>query len=546
MGRGFLLFEPFAGLFLWRGMRRHSRVRQHSLVIELIIANLATDAKEMDGDVFEVGDPNVTIETVGSNAAEIEAEEAYEAACRAREQAEDDWVDSVVEESDRIAKAKKQQKEQQQKEQQQKEKKKEAAEEPCFAPAFARLGLRCVAAASKDRRTVANRSFRAGEVVLRSPAAGCVLSPSCATTRCHHCLCESAQLKRCSACGYARYCCAAHQRDAWPAHKAECQALRMTKPRVPGPTVLLLLRLLTALEQPRKKKDEAAATGGGPPLADAVDALQVHFETLSDERRAELVHQAQMTVSLLRASATATKNKDNEDNDDDSSARAGAMATRLLALLATNAHTICDEELQPIGLGLYPLASLTNHSCEPSAAQTFDASGQLVLRALRPLEVGEEVTIGYIELGQSAAARRAELKSSYLFDCACARCERESAPAAEAALADAANRLSASRTRTIAAIDAQRWGEALEAARECCKQCDVVLPRVLPSAGIERLRLAKLLSHQGDLINAVAAWRHAHAILAVTHGDDSPLVRRLCADLNAAAAEIDVAALKIG
>ena len=46
-----------------------------------------------------------------------------------------------------------------------------------------------------------------------------------------------------------------------------------------------------------------------------------------------------------------------------------------------------DDELQPIGLGMYPLAALANHSCDPTAAQTFDGA-TLELRALRPLAAG--------------------------------------------------------------------------------------------------------------------------------------------------------------
>jgi SET and MYND domain-containing protein len=44
---------------------------------------------------------------------------------------------------------------------------------------------------------------------------------------------------------------------------------------------------------------------------------------------------------------------------------------QLLARFACNNHTICDEELRPIGVGLYPLGALINHSCRPNCAQSF-------------------------------------------------------------------------------------------------------------------------------------------------------------------------------
>lgn len=43
----------------------------------------------------------------------------------------------------------------------------------------------------------------------------------------------------------------------------------------------------------------------------------------------------------------------------------------LLARFACNNHTVCDDELRPIGVGIYPLAALVNHACRPNCVQTF-------------------------------------------------------------------------------------------------------------------------------------------------------------------------------
>lgn len=51
----------------------------------------------------------------------------------------------------------------------------------------------------------------------------------------------------------------------------------------------------------------------------------------------------------------------------------------LLARFGCNNHTICDEELRPIGVGLYPLGALINHSCRPNCVQTF-AGRNIVFR----------------------------------------------------------------------------------------------------------------------------------------------------------------------
>lgn len=43
----------------------------------------------------------------------------------------------------------------------------------------------------------------------------------------------------------------------------------------------------------------------------------------------------------------------------------------LIARFACNNHTVCDDELRPVGVGLYPLGALINHHCRPNCVQTF-------------------------------------------------------------------------------------------------------------------------------------------------------------------------------
>lgn len=53
---------------------------------------------------------------------------------------------------------------------------------------------------------------------------------------------------------------------------------------------------------------------------------------------------------------------------------------QLLARMACNNHTICDEDLRPIGVGLYPLGALLNHSCSPNCMQSFGPRGRIEFR----------------------------------------------------------------------------------------------------------------------------------------------------------------------
>lgn len=65
----------------------------------------------------------------------------------------------------------------------------------------------------------------------------------------------------------------------------------------------------------------------------------------------------------------------------------------LLARFACNNHTICDDELRPTGVGLYPLAALVNHHCRPSCVQTF--SGRRIVFRCGSAELNHSVHIGW-------------------------------------------------------------------------------------------------------------------------------------------------------
>ncbi|EFB22882.1 hypothetical protein PANDA_013199 [Ailuropoda melanoleuca] len=54
-----------------------------------------------------------------------------------------------------------------------------------------------------------------------------------------------------------------------------------------------------------------------------------------------------------------------------------------------NAFTICNAEMQEVGVGLYPSMSLLNHSCDPNCSIVFNGP-HLLLRAVRDIEAGEE------------------------------------------------------------------------------------------------------------------------------------------------------------
>lgn len=101
--------------------------------------------------------------------------------------------------------------------------------------------------------------------------------------------------------------------------------------------------------------------------------------------------------------------------------------THLIRAIASNAHSIKGSSGEEVmGLGLFPMTSMINHSCQANCAHYFVTgnrqSPKVVMRAVKDIEVGEELCYSYVALYQSTTARRAALQRSYQFECICPRC----------------------------------------------------------------------------------------------------------------------------
>eukprot|EP00755_Sulcionema_specki_P006115 Sspe_Gene.489::Locus_167_Transcript_1_1_Confidence_1.000_Length_1702::g.489::m.489 len=86
-----------------------------------------------------------------------------------------------------------------------------------------------------------------------------------------------------------------------------------------------------------------------------------------------------------------------------------------------------------VAKGVFAVASLINHSCDPTAFINFgsspaDAGRRIQIRVVRNLVAGEEITISYGPTKNkihSAATRRKGLREQYHFDCQCECCAKE-------------------------------------------------------------------------------------------------------------------------
>lgn len=72
--------------------------------------------------------------------------------------------------------------------------------------------------------------------------------------------------------------------------------------------------------------------------------------------------------------------------------------------------------------GLYPLASLANHSCVPNTMHVFDKNHVMIKRASNFIQKGEEITHSYTRLIWSTPTRQYNLHRTKHFRCKCRRC----------------------------------------------------------------------------------------------------------------------------
>ncbi|KLU87399.1 hypothetical protein MAPG_06399 [Magnaporthiopsis poae ATCC 64411] len=96
-------------------------------------------------------------------------------------------------------------------------------------------------------------------------------------------------------------------------------------------------------------------------------------------------------------------------------------------LLATNSFDIDDHD--PDGDVFYvtfPEISRMNHDCRPNADYYYDPETMTHnVHAVRRINIGEEITVSYIDPMQSHADRIARLNRSWGFPCGCSLCQQK-------------------------------------------------------------------------------------------------------------------------
>lgn len=249
---------------------------------------------------------------------------------------------------------------------------------------------------------------RKGDILLQSEPFVHVLSHKQRGRRCDSCFKSGENLKRCTMCKVVRYCNAMCQKEDWTSHKGECPCLKRVFPDVPLDSVWLMLKLV--LKQ--KAGDNGQSVKNDIGWRNFSDFKSHSEEIKCDQNRTEQLSKIVFTLrKLLR----------------DSSLPPGDKLMETFGKMVINSFTVCDGELQPIGVAIYLSPSLLDHSCEPNAVVTFQGT-KLTVRAIKdiPDPSPPNISISYVDQLATKAERQRQLSEQYYFTCQCSRCNDNS------------------------------------------------------------------------------------------------------------------------
>lgn len=282
---------------------------------------------------------------------------------------------------------------------------------------------------SKGRGVFASKSLSSEDRILYlDQFALSAISTAQLPSFCYHCYAQSryeaglstsidlplnANLKICTGCKVAWFCDKPCQSVAWKQyHKHECKIFAKLFPKILPESVRAVVRF--ALQHKHNFLPEEVWS--------SVLQLCPHIEKLRNKER------DWMDLNLMAKGAAVYSQAADE-----------ATFLRLLCVLKINGVTLQTTFNDPIGVFLDPLIALINHSCDQNVylhrpvrtntvgwPQRRQNDIRLIeLLPLRNIELGEELTVSYIDSQEHFSKRQAELQKSYFFSCVCTKCDHD-------------------------------------------------------------------------------------------------------------------------
>ena len=181
----------------------------------------------------------------------------------------------------------------------------------------------------KGRGLRASKSLTPGDKVLQSTPLVYVLCNSVRGLCCDFCFAKSEDLQRCSKCKFARYCNRECQKSAWKDHKTECELTLNISLNIPTDLVRLMARIT---QQEQSAKQSASVSS----VRSVYSSLVFHSDKFDDQRKEAF---SAILVALKLFLGEGDFHKYSDDH-----------LFALFGKISCNSFTICDAELQPLGM----------------------------------------------------------------------------------------------------------------------------------------------------------------------------------------------------
>ncbi|KAF7159227.1 hypothetical protein CNMCM5623_004499 [Aspergillus felis] len=216
----------------------------------------------------------------------------------------------------------------------------------------------------------------------------------------HHCNRDAnVELKACTGCRVVKYCNKTCQSKDWKfAHSFECRIFKELMPRVLPSNARAILRMVLRSERGKYPKEEL----------ELFRKLESHMDEI----------QAQNWEQWQRISLTAKAIKKYSG-----CAMEEEMICHYGAKLELNSYNFHSPLADRLGFYLHPYAALINHSCDYNSVVGSDGDA-LYVKALRPIQKGEEILVSYIDATNPYKIRQKELSERYYFKCRCPKCAK--------------------------------------------------------------------------------------------------------------------------
>ena len=258
---------------------------------------------------------------------------------------------------------------------------------------------------------------------------------------CHYCWKkpEQSQLYRCGNCKFARYCSKHCQSEDWKqsqSHKIRCKAISKLNGKLPTVTIVAIAELLTNIQPSSNNKIQKKKSSLIHLQQSLISTMIHHWDEKTEDEKSDM-NQVSLCIALymkalhetLQSQSLSRKKKKTGDKDYQTEEFKVDMneINMTLGIFSTNAISICDDEFNTFGIGLFPLLSMMNHSCDPNVMVKFNPCTKTAeIRALRDIKQNEQLFINYTDITVPKFMRQQALKKDYCFECKCTFCDNKS------------------------------------------------------------------------------------------------------------------------